>query len=207
LRAQEASFDIQYGFIKRPTHLNSSHDFAKFETVGHRYADLSEADYGVALLNDCKYGYQVRDGVLDLNLLRSPSYPDPDADIGAHEFTYALLPHTGDLIRSNVMQEAENLNVRPMVFAGMSGNSRLPVELKGEGVVLGAIKKGEKENCWILRLCETRGVNTKIKVTVPGMLSETNLMEWTQGEENDSSRGLELAFTPFEIKTFKYRAC
>ena len=73
--AERASFDIQYGYVKRNTHRNTSWDKAKFEVVGHKYADLSDHDYGVALLNDCKYGYMVHDNLLDLNLLRSPSNP------------------------------------------------------------------------------------------------------------------------------------
>ena len=73
VRTEQASFDIQYGFVKRNTHRNTSWDKAKFEVVGHKYADLSDYDNGIALLNDCKYGYMVHDNILDLNLLRLPS--------------------------------------------------------------------------------------------------------------------------------------
>ena len=90
IRSEQATFDIQYGYVKRNTHRNTSWDKAKFEVVGHKYADLSEHDHGVALMNDCKYGYMVHDNILDLNLLRSPSNPDPDADEGSHTFTYSL---------------------------------------------------------------------------------------------------------------------
>ena len=92
IRSEQAAFDIQYGYVKRNTHRNTSWDKAKFEVVGHKYADLSDHDHGVALLNDCKYGYMVHDNILDLNLLRSPSNPDPDADEGSHAFTYSVFP-------------------------------------------------------------------------------------------------------------------
>jgi len=90
-----ASYDIQYGYVKRATHRNTSWDMAKFEVCGHKYADLSDYDYGAALLNDCKYGYKVHKNILDLNLLRSPSLPDPKADRGKHELTYSFYPHNG----------------------------------------------------------------------------------------------------------------
>ena len=81
-----ASFEIQFGHVQRNTHRNTSWDMAKFEVVGHRYADLSDNQYGVALLNDSKYGYKIHDNIIDLNLLRSPTVPDPTADRGHHEF-------------------------------------------------------------------------------------------------------------------------
>ncbi|MHC4874276.1 MAG: alpha-mannosidase, partial [Planctomycetota bacterium] len=93
INSASASFDIQYGYVTRETHNNDSWDMAKFEVAAHRYADLSASDYGCALLNDCKYGYKVKKNILDLNLLRSSTDPDPDADQGHHEFTYVLLPH------------------------------------------------------------------------------------------------------------------
>jgi len=114
----EASYDVQYGYVKRPTHRNTSWDMAKFEVVGHKYADLSNADYGVALLNDCKYGYKIHNNVIDLNLLRSSTYPDADADLGTQTFTYSLLPHTDGLTKSNVMSEAQMLNFHPLVLEG-----------------------------------------------------------------------------------------
>ena len=112
VHTDRASFDIQYGYVKRNTHRNTNWDKAKFEVVGHKYADLSTHDYGVALMNDCKYGYMVYDNMLDLNLLRSPSNPDPDADIGEHQFIYSLLPHKNNLIRSDVIIESKYLNAK-----------------------------------------------------------------------------------------------
>ena len=132
IRSDKASFDIQYGYAERNTHRNLSWDMARFEVAAHKYADLSDRDYGVALLNDCKYGYKVLENVIDLNLLRSPTHPDPDADLGHHEFTYSLLPHTGTLIESDVIAEATQLNQPPAFFAGCSlGAATVPFTVGG----------------------------------------------------------------------------
>ncbi|MDH7570868.1 MAG: glycoside hydrolase family 38 C-terminal domain-containing protein, partial [Armatimonadota bacterium] len=105
INASRATYEIQYGHVERPTHINTSWDMARFEVVGHKWADLSEGDYGVALLNDCKYGYDVRGNVLRLSLLRAPKNPDPNADMGRHLFTYALYPHPGDVRLGAVVAE------------------------------------------------------------------------------------------------------
>jgi alpha-mannosidase len=207
LRSENASFDIQYGYVKRNTHRNTSWDIAKFETAVHRYADISENDYGVALLNDCKYGCKVYDNVLDLNLLRSPSYPDPDADTGEHEFLYSFLPHQGALVNSNVMCEAEKINQRPVIFDSKRGEGiPVPVEISGHGVCLEALKKARNDNSTVVRLVETKGGYSKCNMKINGFhaCSETNLVEWEDTPPVAVPReGKELEFSPFEIKTMK----
>jgi len=98
----KATYEIQWGHVERPTHWNTSWDWAKFETVGHKWADLSEGDYGVSLINDCKYGYDIRDNVMRLSLLKSPTWPDEHADEGEHRFTYWLYPHNDSLIEDTI---------------------------------------------------------------------------------------------------------
>ena len=93
LRSDRATYETQFGLLQRPTHFNTSYDLAQFEVPAQRWADLSEPDFGVALLNDSKYGYACYGSELSLSLLRSPKDPDPLADIGDHHFAYALLPH------------------------------------------------------------------------------------------------------------------
>ena len=122
VRATEATYDIQYGNVKRPTHWNTSWDYARFETVGHQWADLSERNYGVSLLNDCKYGYDIKDHVMRLSLLKSAIYPDPEADRGQHEFTYSLLPHKGDWLDGGTAGEAWSLNHPLQAYKGTSYN-------------------------------------------------------------------------------------
>src|SRR5215211_327379 len=110
VRSHEASFETMYGVVRRPTHRNTSWDAARFEVAAHRFADLSEPGYGVALLNDGKYGHSACGNVLGISLLRSPVHPDPFADEGEHHFTYSLFPHKGDWTGSGVAQEAFTLN-------------------------------------------------------------------------------------------------
>lgn len=203
----QASFDIQYGFINRNTHRNTTWDFAKFEVSGHRYADISRDDFGVALLNNSKYGYKVLNNNLDLNLLRSPAYPDPDADIGNHKFTYSLLPHSGNLTNSDVISQAAQLNQGIMIFPEAENiNASIPCRVEGIGISLETIKKAEKSDCLIIRLVETKGANSKglLKFNqYPVRISETNLIEWEENKENIISDDYEIRLKPFEIRTYK----
>ena len=209
VQSEQASFDIPYGYVKRNTHRNTSWDAAKFEVVGQRYADLSNNDYGVALLNDCKYGYKVLDNVLDLNLLRSPTYPDPVADEGEHDFTYSLLPHQGDLMRSDVIPQAAALNQRPTLFAGKrTGDVQPPVSLQGDGLALEVLKKAEKEDVLIVRIVERSGRHSGGELTfsgVPKKIIETNLIEWENIREIAPAKTIQLQLEPFEIATFKIK--
>ena len=208
VQSDEASFDIQYGFVKRPTHRNTSWDMARFEVVGHKYADLSNEDFGVALLNNCKYGYKVHGNVLDLNLLRSPNNPDPDADQGEHEFTYSILPHSGRLVESNVMAEATSLNSPIQVFKGFkSKTNQLPISLIGDGLTLEVIKKAEKTDELVIRVVESLGKFSSGKLNSISSITtwtETNLMEWEDGDV-DKGQNIEIQLNPFEIKTWKVK--
>ena len=202
----EAAFDIQYGFVRRNTHRNTSWDMAKFEVAAQRYADISEHNYGIAILNDCKYGHKVLDNILDLCLLRSPKYPDWDADQGGQVFTYSLLPHAGCLEDSTVMKEAACLNRQPLFLDGFSGSITPPCSVSSEGVTMEVLKKAEKENCHIIRLTENKGRQSQASIsTVKGArLVETKLMEWTNGVENILSDGIfSTTLSPFEIRTYK----
>ncbi|KAG1445634.1 hypothetical protein G6F56_009845 [Rhizopus delemar] len=136
-----ATYDIQYGVIRRPTHYNSTIDSAKFEVCGHKFTDLSEANYGVALMTDCKYGYATHEKTQRLSLLRSPKGPDEDADmgkffflsmnlvktnmkIGEHKFKYAIYPHIGNFSASNVMQSALEFNTPISIRDGQGSEIR-----------------------------------------------------------------------------------
>jgi len=110
IRADYATFDIQAGTIRRATHANTSWDAAKHEVYAHKFCDISEARFGVALLNDSKYGYSVRDNNMGLSLLKASKFPDHEADMGTHDFVYSLLPHDRALEESTVFEEAHKLN-------------------------------------------------------------------------------------------------
>ena len=124
IRATKATYDTQFGHVERPTHWNTSWDWARFEVCGHQWADLSENGYGVSLLNDCKYGYSIRDHAMKLTLLKSAKYPDTTADMGEHDFTYALYPHEGAVTEGGTMEEAARLNAPAQILPGRFRDER-----------------------------------------------------------------------------------
>jgi alpha-mannosidase len=207
--SDEAACDIQYGFVKRSTRRNTNLDLAKFEMVAQRYIDISEAHYGVALLNNCKYGHKVLDGTIDLNLLRSPSWPDPDADRGKHEFTFALLPHCGNLLESKVMIEAAMLNRPARLFTGFATQAAMPCRvIKSNGANLEVLKKAEKSNEYVIRLVDTTGIGSTalLEFPYPVSLQESNLIEWQDLPEIELTEcQFKLELKAFEIKTIKFR--
>ncbi len=203
VRATEATYQIQYGNAKRPTHWNTSWDLARFESVGHQWADVSERNYGVALLNDCKYGYDIKDNVMRLSLIKSAIYPDPKQDQGEHAFTYALLPHQGDFVDGKVEQEAWALNQPLMKFSGeavMENHSLF--EMDNPYVAIDAVKKAEDSSCVIVRFHEYSGAKQKVSVSSPYRVvrwRECDLMEEAVGEWSDGEISLDVK--PYEIKT------
>lgn len=207
ISATEAAYDIQFGYIKRPTHRNTSWDMARFECAAHRFADLSDQGYGVALLNDCKYAYKVHGNVLDLNLLRSPMDPDPEADLGDHWFTYSLLPHINALADSDVFREAAKLNQKTMVFEGMDAQRfHFPCTWESDGVVLDTLKKAEKEDALIVRAYETRGRTSQATIRLrdkKATVWETDIMERNSSELATDNGVLTMALKAFEIRTLK----
>jgi alpha-mannosidase len=209
IHAQDASFEIQYGTLRRPTHENTSWDRAKFEVAAHRFADLSQPDYGFALLNDCKYGHYVKGNVLDLALLRSPKDTDPQADLHEHSFTYAYYPHRGSLIESDVLQQAHNLN-SPLLLVPVA---QVPAQLtksyysiSGSNVKIEVIKPAEDGNGTILRLYETAGCSSENRLAVDAgwkSLHETDMLENNELQLCAAADSFDLLFEPFEIRTLR----
>ncbi|NIA14301.1 MAG: hypothetical protein GWP08_09475 [Nitrospiraceae bacterium] len=210
IRANLATFDIQFATIERPTHCNWDHDRAAFEVPAQKWADLSEGDYGVSLLNDCKYGYDVRDNVLRLSLLRSPLDPDPEADQGNHEFVYSLYPHAGDW-RNGTVREAYNLNNPLIVVPAENHAGTLPscfsfIRSDADHVVIETLKKHEDSDAVIVRLFEAYGQRGTVSVHFgkpPLRVTECDCME-----ENDTPLEVEgdtvsLYVRPYEIRTLK----
>jgi len=207
-----ATYEIQYGNTERPTHFNTSWDLARFEVCGQKWADLSEGDYGVALLNDCKYGYDIFGNVMRLSLLRAPTSPDPVADRGHHEFTYSLLPHRGDFREGQVIQQAYALNIPLRVVPTDAHPGALPAKQSffstdRPGVLVEAIKKAEKENAIIVRLYEANGTRgtTTLTTTLPVKEAYTaDLMERTLKKIECKDGKTVLQVLPFEIVTLKF---
>ena len=212
IRSARATYEIQYGHTERPTHSNTTWDMARFEVCAQKWADLSEGDYGVALLNECKYGHDIAGNVIRLSLLRSPVSPDPTADRGHHRFTYSLLPHPGDFRSGRVIEEAYALNlplswVSTLAHAGSMPSEGSLFSVDRQGITIEAIKKAEREEAIIVRLYEshgTRGTFT-LKTPLPFIKVErADLMERSLGEVPLQGGALTLPILPFEIVTLKF---
>lgn len=205
IRSTSATYEVQYGNVRRPNHSNTSWDRARFESVAHRWVDLSERDYGVSLLNDCKYGHDIHDNVIRLSLLKAATYPDYAADKGEHDFTYALLPHKGDFVEGKTLREAYDLN-QPMCV--VKGKLELPtiagstMKLSGAYVELDAFKRSEDGKHIVIRFHEYAGAKGKVLVE-PGFavkeFAESDLME--RPTEDFRSGRMEFPVKPYEIKT------
>ena len=167
VHTDEAAFDIQFGNVVRKTHTNTSWDRARFESCGHKWMDVSESGYGVSLLNDCKYGHSVREGCIELTLIKSGIEPNPDTDNEEHVFTYSLYPHQGTWREADTQKEAADLN-QPLsaVNGGMPGESYGFAGVKGDSVVLETVKRSEDGNGIILRLYESRNKRVNAKVSL-----------------------------------------
>jgi alpha-mannosidase len=207
LRSQNATYEIQFGQIERPTHYNTSWDVARFEVYAHKWADLSEPDYGVALLNDCKYGHSVHGNVMRLSLLRAPKSPDPQADMGQHSFRYALLPHSGSLSQSDVIEEAYRLNVPMLVRATTQPTGEASyLQVNSRAVVIDTVKKAEDSNDLIVRLYEAHGTRGPVRLTsrLPvKKVTRCNLLEDEEAQLQWSEGGVNLEVTPFQLVTLK----
>ena len=164
VRSTRATYEIQHGHLERPTVSNTSWDEARFEVCGHRWADLSEPGYGVALLNESKYGYDILGHTIRLSLLRAPGFPDPEADQGSHHFAYALFPHEGDLRDAGVIAEAEHFNL-PLSLRAGQGDGRV-VSVDRPGVSVEAVKWADRSDAVVVRLCEVWGSRGTVRVTL-----------------------------------------
>ena len=208
VKADEASFEIQYSVVKRATHDNTKWQYAQYESVAHRFADLSDEDFGVALLNDCKYGYRVKGSELSMSLLRAPTHPDPRADKGRHEFTYALLPHAGALADGDaVFAAAAELNQGIARFEGAAAceKTRMPVSVEGEGVELAVVKMADDGDGLVVRLVERRGRRAEalLSASAPGASATPCLANETADLGNPVTLPAKIALGPYEIKTLR----
>ncbi|TSB46024.1 alpha-mannosidase [Alkalicoccobacillus porphyridii] len=211
IQASKATFEIPFGAIERATHSNTSWEKAQFEVCGHRFADLSEGTYGVSLLNDCKYGYDVKGNTLRLSLLRAPTWPDPNADQGDHVFTYSLLPHEGTWIQANVTRQGYQLNYPVTSVLTTSHTGSLPsqqsfVQVHAKHAVLDTVKPSEDGEGVVFRLYESSGGRESIEINLNQSLTsayETNLLEEQTSALITKDKTISTKVTPFEVKTIK----
>ena len=217
--------EIQFGHVVRPVHQNTSWDAARFEFCAHRWIDASERGYGVALLNDAKYGHDALDGTLRQTLLTASTYPDPAADQGRHRFTLAVLPHLGDLVDGEVVAEGWRLNnpVRaipaPATSGGLgsAGASVVPVTCEVPGVTVEAAKAAEDgSGDLVVRLAEVYGARASGTLTLGAQAASVRVCDLLEDEMpvDDPRRTgtaahliddttVEVALHPFKVLTLR----
>lgn len=202
VRNARATCECAYGVVERPTHSNTSWDAAMFEAPAHRFVDLSEPGFGLALLNDAKYGHSMRGNVLGLSLVRGPIYPDPMADEGLQSFTYSLMPHAGTWYEGAVREEAEDLN-QPLLAVPVSGRAVgawQPLTVSGIDAALSAIKPCEDGDGLIVRVYEPAGRRGDFALGLPKgwrLEGPVSILEETMPDV--PTEGLR----PFEVKSWR----
>lgn len=213
INSDKATYEIQFGTIERPTHFNTSWDKAKFEVCAQKYADFSEGGYGVAILNDCKYGHDIHNGTIQLSLLRSPTDPWKDADQGKIEFTYSLMPHEGAFATSDIQREAYYLNY-PMRAVKTSGKeSSIPeqyslVSINRENVICETVKEAESSQDTVIRLYESKNTKCEADIKVGFEAKKCFLCDMLEREIEEISINngcVKVPFNAFEIVTLKFK--
>jgi alpha-mannosidase len=224
LNATRATCEIQFGAVERPTHRNTSWDWARFEVCAHRWVDLSEGGYGVALLNDGKYGHSLSHNTLGLSLLKGAIAPAPDADIGMHRFTYSLLPHAGDWRAAEVTRRAYELNAPLRAVATKDKRQKTKddatnrsssvlrpssfVSTPTDHIVVETVKVAHEGDGLIVRLYEAhnqRGQATLMFGQPIGDAVEVDLLERPVGAVEVSGNQVRFQVRPFEVKTLRVR--
>jgi alpha-mannosidase len=211
-----ATNEIQWGNVQRPTHRNTSWDWARFETCAQKWVDLSEGNYGASLLNNSKYGHDIRDNIIRLSLLRSPTSPDPVADQGRHIFSYSLLPHTGTW-NEDTIGAAYALNDPFIVYTpAASAPSRQDavtlsyleslIAAEQSNIVIETIKQAEDGHGIIVRLYESQRCRGPVTLSSRVPLKSawhTNLLEQNEQELQVGGQQITFSVHPYEIVTLR----
>lgn len=211
MHAQQVSVDTQFGFVNRATHKNTSWDRARFEMCMHKWIDLSEGDYGVAILNDSKYGFSIDDNIVGISLIKSATDPNPIADQELHNFIYSIYPHYGNLQESKVVEEAYKINNALTIIKKETEGGSLPRQMsfvvaEHENIIIEVVKKADEDNAIVIRAYEAynRRTETKLRVGFPIKRGyECNLLESIEKELSVTEKEIICTFTPFEIKTIR----
>lgn len=205
-----ATYEVQWGNIKKPTHQNTSWDWARFENCAQKWVDLSESDYGVSLMNDCKYGHDIRDNIIRITLLRSSTLPDPQADKGIHKFIYSLMPHK-DSVGHETVKAAYLLNDPIVVWKNSAAANKLQnmqsmFKVDRESVVIETVKKAQDGNGFVIRMYESLGGRGEVNLTTSFDIKscyETDLIEENKKQIQTQNNQINLFIKPFQILTLQ----
>lgn len=211
IKAKSYTRDIAYATIENSNYRYNPYDKAKFEVSAHNFIDMSEKDYGLSILNDCKYGFEVDEQRMIITLLKGPLNPDPMSDYGDHYFTYSLYPHAGDWRKADTLTRGLELN-NPMhcvdLPVGKAGSAKSFIEVSAKNVTLEAVKKCEDEDAFIVRMVEKTGASSPVTLTFFKDItaaSECNLLEKEDVAVPFSGNKLSFTIRPFEIRTYKIK--
>lgn len=207
----EATFEIQYGNVKRSTAANTSWDQARFEVCHHKWMDVSEGGYGVSFLNDCKYGISVEENVVGLSLLKCGTYPNPHADREVHNAVYSIFPHTGSWQEAGTVREAYLLNNPLQAYAGTGTPGAMPeryglVEHEHRNIMVESVKKAEDNDDLIIRLYEFENRKTDVRLRLPEMAARIWLCDLMEEKEvllAENTREFTVEAEPFGILTLR----
>ena len=209
----EATFEIQYGNVKRSTAVNTSWDQARFEVCHHKWMDISEGDYGVSFLNDCKYGISVEENVVGLSLLKCGRYPNPHADREIHNAVYSILPHSGGWQKAETVKEAYLLNNPMQAYVCEAEKELLPqryslVYHDHRNIMIESVKKAEDGDDTIIRLYEFENRKTNVRLRLPQKASRVwlcNLMEEKELLLAENTADVSFTAEPFGILTLRVK--
>ncbi len=205
IHSDEATFEVQFGNVTRKVHTNTSWEKARFESCAQKWMDFSEGNYGVSLLNDCKYGHSVNEGTIGLTLIKCGVEPNPNADVEVHNFTYSLYPHCGTWKQADTVKESYCINQPAYaVVGGEEGKAYSFASVNKDNVVLETIKQAENGDGTVLRFYECQNARTKATVTVPAEFTAayaTNLLEEVEQELPIVDGKVTFTIKPYEIYT------
>jgi alpha-mannosidase len=203
VHAPRATYEMQFGVVERPTHYSTRRDLAQYEVPGHRFADLSEHGFGVALLSAATYGWSVHGEDMRMTLLRSPRWPDPAADIGHHDLSFAICPHRGSWQEAGVTAEGLCFNA-PLLLGESAEEVGSWFSTDTPGVFIDTVKRAEDGDDLIVRLYEGHGGGGVARLRVGLPFAEawfTNLLEDRLSEAEVDGDQVIVPLRPFEIVT------
>lgn len=207
LHTDEATFDIQYGSITRPTHTNTSWEKAKFEVCGHKWADMSEDDWGVSIINNSKYGYSLGENEIKMTLLTSPKYPNPEADMGKHTITYSLFAHSNTVRNGGTVKEAYGFN-QPLTAVAISGKGSLEneysfISISSDSVIAETVKQAEDGNGVIVRMYQSANKTENMKVSLNYEYKKCYICDMLENPIKEINPE-KIRINPFEVVTLKF---
>ncbi len=207
---QEATYDIQYGNVRRATHTNTTWDKARFEVCAHKWMDVSEGDYGFTLMNDCKYGHSADENSIDLTLLKSSTSPNPEADQEEHVFTYAIMPHQGGWRDAAAPDAAYRFNIPVTAVPGGQGSEWLApfARVDCTNVMIESVKRALDGEETVIRLYENYGQRAHVRLKLGFPVKQAwmaSLMEDRQESAAITDGMIELDLRPYEIATLMIR--